>query len=217
MTSSADEPAGLDFLDFLFTVAISVGLTPEVLQISGVSGLLSEEWHKLGRLPSIDESFSIGVFLLGFFNLTLSWFGYHASIKTRTLNYFSGYAMVRFILDILLIIMYGIMLIKYKNFNVVISSLLMIYLIFVVWDYLKVCEYWEKEFRDKTGTRLQRYRREWVSLFAFGIVVIITLLYFIFNINHWLALVSAICITVFYRFNKNYATWEKLLRWKENV
>ena len=57
MTNSSDEPAGLDFLDFLFTVAISVGLTPEVLQIPGVSGFLSEEWQKSGRWPSTDEFF----------------------------------------------------------------------------------------------------------------------------------------------------------------
>ena len=132
MTNSSDEPAGLDFLDFLFTVAISVGLTPEVLQIPGVSGFLSEEWQKSGRWPSTDEFFNIGVYLLGFFNLTLSWFWYHASIKTRPLNYFSGYGMTRFILDVLLIIMYGIMLIKYRSFNVAISILLIIYFIFAV-------------------------------------------------------------------------------------
>jgi hypothetical protein len=216
MTNSADEPAGLDFLDFLFTVAISVGLTPEVLQISGISGFLSEEWQKSGRWPSIDESFNIGVYLLGFFNLTLSWFGYHASIKARPLNYFSGYGMTRFILDVLLIIMYGIMLIKYRSFNVSIFLLSIIYLIFAIWDYLKICEYWKKEFRDKSGTRLQRYRREWVSLFTFVIVAVIVLIYFMFHVNRWFVLVSAICITVFYRINKNYPIWERLLGWKEN-
>lgn len=217
MTNGTDKPAGLDFLDFLFTVAISVGLTPEVLQIPGVTGLLSEEWQKTGRWPSMDETFNIGVYLLGFLNLTLSWFGYHASIRARPLNYFSGYGMTRFIFDVLLVIIYGINFIKYRSFDVIFSLLLIIYFIFVVWDYLKVCEYWETEFKNKTGTRLQRYRREWVSLFAFAIVALIVLLYFLFHINRWIALALAVFITVFYRFNKNHPTWEKLLGWKPNA
>jgi hypothetical protein len=217
MTNSTDEPAGLDFLDFLFTVAISVGLTPEVLQIPDVSGFLSEKWQKSGRWPSTDESFNIGVYLLGFFNLTLSWFGYHTSIKARPLNYFSGYGMTRFILDVLLIIMYGIILIKYRSFNVAISLLLIIYFIFAIWDYLRVCEYWENKYRDKPGTKLQRYRREWVSLFAFGIVAEIALLYFCVSCKSMVCTSFCPLYTVFYRINKNYATWEKLLGWKENV
>ena len=67
--------------------------------------------------------------------------------------------------------MYGIMLIKYRSFNVAISILLIIYFIFAVWDYLKVFEYWENEFRNKQGTRLQRYRREWVSLLRLGLLL----------------------------------------------
>lgn len=80
------ERAGVDFLDFLFTVAISVGLTPEILQINGVSGLLSEPWHLQGTQFSRDDFFNSGVFFLGLSNLTLSWFGYHASIIRRPLS-----------------------------------------------------------------------------------------------------------------------------------
>lgn len=217
MTNKSDETAGLDFLDFLFTVAISVGLTPELLQVQWVTGLLSEDWYKTGRWPSVNEAFSVGVYLLGFLNLTLSWFGYHASIKARPLNYFSGYGMARFVFDVVLVVMYGIMLIQYRSFDVALSLLLIIYSIFAVWDYLKVCEYWEKEFKTKRGTPLQRYRREWVSVFAFGFVVLIALPYFLFQLNQWFALALAIFITVFYRFNKNHPTWEKLLGWTEVV
>ena len=206
-----DNAAGIDFLDFLFTVAISVGLTPELLQVPWVTGLLSVDWYKTGRWPSANEAFSLGVYLLGFLNLTLSWFGYHASIKARPLNYFSGYGMTRFVLDVLLVVMYGILLIQYRSFDVALSLLLIIYSIFVVWDYLKICEYWETEFKNKKGTLLQRYRREWVSVFAFGVVVLIALPYFVLQMSRWFALALAICITVFYRFNKNHPTWEKLL------
>lgn len=214
MTNNSDETAGLDFLDFLFTVAISVGLTPEILQITGITGLLSEDWQQTGRWPSKDEAFNIGVYFLGFLNLTLSWFGYHGSIIARPLNYFSGFGMTRFVLDVLLVTMYGVMLVKYRNFDGALLLLLIIYSIFVVWDYLKVCEHWEKDFKNKQGTRLQRYRREWVSLFAFGIVALIAALYFLLHVNRWIALALAIFITVFYRFNKNHATWERRLGWK---
>ncbi len=213
MTKSNDERAGVDFLDFLFTVSISAGLTPEVLEVPGISGLLSEDWQQAGRWPSTDEVFNIGVYLLGLLNLTLSWFGYHASVKARPLNYFSGYGMVRFVLDVILVIMYGIMLIKYKSFNVSLSLLLMVYFIFVVWDYLKVCEYWEKEFQNKkkTETLFKRYRREWISVFAFANVAVIAIFYFALHTNRWTALMLAIFITVFYRYNKNHrASWERL-------
>lgn len=226
-----DETAGLDFLDFLFTVAISFGLTPEILQISGMRGLLSEDWQTLGRSPSTDEFFSIGVFLLGFLNLTLSWFGYHASIKSRPLNYFSGYGMVRFILDVSLVLMYGVILLKYKSFNVVLSFLLLVWLIFVIWDVLKIREYWQpdsnsdrrdKYFKprlddaratDSTGRALLKvFRREWVSLFWFLALALVAILHFCCGLNRWIILVSAGLATVLYRINKNHPMWEKLLK-----
>lgn len=209
MKNGNDERAGVDFLDFLFTVAISIGLTPELLQIQHVTGLLSEEWHKAGRWPSIDEFFNIGVFLLGLFTLTLSWFGYHASIIRRPLNNFSGYGMARFVLDVFLVIMFGIMLIKYKSFDVALSLFGFIFFIYVIWDFLKIREY-RDEFEKKTGTFLERYRRELVTVFWFVAVAFIAFLHFSFHFNRWLILALAILITFFYRINKNYAIWERL-------
>lgn len=113
-----DERAGVDFLDFLFTIAISVGLTPELLQINGVTGLLSEPWNLQGTRLSSEDAFNLGVFFLGLFNLILSWFGYHASIDTRPLNYKSGFGMARFVIDVFLVLMFGVMLIKHKSGDV---------------------------------------------------------------------------------------------------
>lgn len=210
--SRNDETAGLDFLDFLFTVAISVGLTPELLQVSWVTGLLSEGWQRNGRWPTQDEGFNICVFGLGFLNLTLSWFGYHASIKSRPLNYLSGYGMVRFILDVLLVIMYGVILVKYKSFRVVLFLLVLVFIIFVIWDGLKIGEYWSQEFKEKArrGNILKGFRREWVSLGWSLVFIGLGILYFWCDVNQWFILISAILATILYRVNKIFLLWERL-------
>jgi hypothetical protein len=227
-----DETAGLDFLDFLFTVAISVGLTPELLQVFGITGLLSEAWQKEGRFPCGDELFNVGVFGLGFLNLTLSWFGYHASISSRPLNYFSGFGMVRFILDVSLVIMYGVILVKYKSFRVVLFLLLIVWLIFVIWDVLKIREYWRheetsdkatkyfgvqldvarKEFIDWKPRRIKIlvFRRELVSLVWCLAFIALPTLYFFSSVDRWVILIGALISTIFYRVNKNHPVWELL-------
>ena len=234
-----DETAGLDFLDFLFTIAMSAGLTPELLQIGGMTGLLSEDWQKSGRYPNGDEWFNIWVFGLGFLNLTLSWFGYHASIKSRPLNYYSGYGMARFILDVSLVIMYGVILLKYKSFGVVLFILMLVYVIFVIWDWLKIGEYQKppkgvtepeasKYFSVKLckarekylgwsdrKIKFQAYRREWVTHVCSVLFILLWVIYFWCHVNRWIALIGAIFITVFYRFNKNHTTWERLLKVKD--
>ena len=202
-----EAPAGIDFLDFLFTVAISVGLTPEII---GQAGLLSESWHSDGRWPNSDEWFDICVFFLGFINLTLSWFGYHASIKSKPLNFSSAYGMVRFNIDVVLVVLYGIMLIEYERLNVVIAVLIVVHLIFVIWDVLKVQEHKEKY----KGTDIWRFRREFVSVFAYSIVMIVSVFHFAFQMNRWIIIILAISITIFYRFNKYQPTWERLFGYK---
>ena len=228
---NTDETAGLDFLDFLFTVSISIGLTPELLGINGISGLLSEDWQMVWRWPNASESFSLAVFILAFLNLTLSWFGYHASIKSRPLNYYSGYGMVRFILDVSLVIIYGVILLKYKTFTAVLSLLICVYVIFFIWDLLKIGEYHEppagvsdsdKYFSVKltkartanpswseSKIKLQVYRRELVTLVCCVLFIALGILYFCVSLPQWLALSGAMFISVFYRFSKNHLTWEK--------
>ena len=103
------------------------------------------------------------------------------------------------------------MLIKYKSFGVVLALLVTVYLIYVVWDVLKIGEYWDREFKEKPGNLLKRFRREWVTVFACFWVIVIAVLYYWFQINPWAALFFALGITVFYRINKIYPTWERLI------
>jgi hypothetical protein len=207
--SSVKDSSGIDFLDFLFTVAISVGLTPEVLGV-GAEGLLSLLKGQQGW-PSADQRFYICSFLLGLINLALSWFGYHASIRNKPLTYTSVQGMIRFILDIFLVIIYGIMLINYQNLNLLIASLFTIHVIFAIWDLIKISEHKKKYEEEKDKNHLERYRREYVTFFALFVVTIISWGHFFLRWNRWAILILALAITIFYRVNKLHRVWERLL------
>jgi hypothetical protein len=208
MTPDNDEPAGIDFLDFLFTVAISVGLTPELLGRDNITGILSEDWARKAQLPSGQDLFNFGVFCLGFVTLTLSWFGYHGSIRSKPLQYGTFPGMIRFIFDVLLVVMYGVILLYYRHFRVVISLIVLAHLIFVIWDCLKIVEHWNK-YQAKAGPHLRRYRREYVSLVSLGLWLLL-----LWRGTQWLSdslsLFVAIVLTFFYRINKEFPTWERL-------
>jgi hypothetical protein len=209
MTDNRPETAGLDFLDFIFTIAMSVGLTPEILQVTHIKGIISEEWIIQGRWPNPDEIFHLLIFSLGFLTLTLSWFGYHASIIFRPLRYDSTYGMIRFIMDVLLVVLYGVILISYKNFGVVLGLHIVVYFLFVVWDLLKIREH-KATFKAKPGNNLQRYRREWVTFISFMLFFALGVSYFWFELWPKVGLSLALLITVFYRVNKILPIWERL-------
>ena len=210
----SEQGASIDLLDFLFTVALSVGLTPEVLQIKAYTGLLSTTWAKLGVVPVGWERFDLIVFVLGILTLTLSWFGYHASIKSRPLQYKSAFGMARFVIDIVLVLVYGIMLIYHKRAHVVLFFLMAVYWTYVIWDLLKICEYWShfrKRLRNtaKPYRSLRAFRREFVSVFW---VISFSVLYCLADPAPGLASVLfAIVFTITYRINKVFPIWERLL------
>src|SRR6266571_5487771 len=81
----------IDFLDPLFAVAIGVGF----------EGILLEPWLKEWRIPKGQDLFSLFVFILGILTITLSWFGYHKSIRKMSIE-----GRGRFIVDIELLILY---------------------------------------------------------------------------------------------------------------
>src|SRR6266850_6590547 len=82
----------IDFLDPLFAVAISIGFQ---------NGILLEPWLQNWVWPKSGELFHLFVFVLGMLTITLSWFGYHQSIRNKPLE-----SNGRFILDIELLILY---------------------------------------------------------------------------------------------------------------
>jgi hypothetical protein len=235
MAKKDQDAPGLDFLDFLFTVAMGVGLTPEVAQQTGLL-TLSSKWSSLSDpLPS--QWLGIWVFGLALLNLILSWFGYHASIRFRPLNYNRGVGLVRFTIDVLLVIIYGIALVKFMSFPVVLTIFVIVYVIFFLWDILKIIEYWKpakrtspydvpryfsvqlgRQLRERSTGRNKKslvriivtvFRREFVSL-GFAMFFIITAV--LYHYCQWDAgtiLIMMFAGSVLYRINKIHS-WKEM-------
>src|SRR6266536_1656257 len=111
----------IDFIDPLFAIAVHLGIA---------ESLATTVWFKEGRLPSSgDEMFPFFGFLLGMTTLVLSWVGYHQSIATKPLK-----GLVRFVIDILLVVGYAIILMQVDHFNVVVVGLVWTYGLFAAWD-----------------------------------------------------------------------------------
>jgi uncharacterized membrane protein len=133
----------LEFIDPLFAIAIHIGVA---------EGILHSPWFEQTRLPvGQNEWFNLGVFCLGFATLVLSWFGYHASLRIRPLQ-----GQGRFIIDVVLVLLYAVMLAKYDHFSAVLFVLMIVFWLYPVWDILKVLEH-------PRLSRTSGYRREIVS------------------------------------------------------
>src|SRR6184192_1594806 len=93
-TNSTDSDGSIfiDFLDPLFAVAIGIGFQ---------DGLFHEKWLLEWQLPKDGDLFNLFVFILGLLTITLSWFGYHKSIRNRSIE-----GKGRFILDVVLLVFY---------------------------------------------------------------------------------------------------------------
>src|SRR5687768_910228 len=72
------ELSRVDPIDFLFTIALAIGLTPELIG-GDLKGILSEDWVRTATSPNSDEAARLLVFFVGLLTLTLSWFGYNRS------------------------------------------------------------------------------------------------------------------------------------------
>jgi hypothetical protein len=140
---SGNEP--IDMIDIVFTVALGIGLTPEVLGHEKFHGILSEGWVYSAlwgnwQQPCKDDWFRFFTLFLGLLTLLLSWFGVHSSLKSHAIKYeFIG--MCRFFFDITLVILYLFILIFFRNFCFVMILLFIVYLFYFVWDILKTLEY----------------------------------------------------------------------------
>jgi hypothetical protein len=198
--SQAKDSAGIDFLDFLFTFTLGFGLVPEAL---GGEGPLSEGWFKGSYLTASDRD-RILTLILGLLTLTLSWFGYHASIKRHPLDLAKLSGLLRFQLDVLLVLLYGLMLINYRSFDFVVGATLIVFVLFFVWDLAKAEELGQPYLRPQlsTGQPRTEYRREMVTMFWATLMLLASILYFagLLPIRWWC--IIAIGIGVLYRVHK---------------
>jgi hypothetical protein len=188
--SDQNQVTDIGFLDFLYILAIGIGLAPGFLGIPGGAGLLSEEWVRTGGLPSGDARFNLGVFLLGLLTISFSWFGYHRSLSSRPYKYDNLLSMFRFVLDVFLLVLYGVLLLQFRNFTSFLFLLALNYLGYLTWDMLKVVEFKEVLFK----------KREIATLIAFVALVVLWLLSG--RLDRGILLAAAFIVTISYRMSK---------------
>jgi len=128
-------------LDFLFTLALTIGIAPELV---GRDGMASYDW--VLSVPDLNFLVTLGSFALGISTLLFSWYGFNFSISNKPVLYGSVAGMFRFFLDAFLIVLYGFMLIMFKRLDVVVVLLTMIFVLYSIWDLLKLIEYREEPF-----------------------------------------------------------------------
>lgn len=180
----------IDFLDPLFAVAIGIGFQ---------NGLLLEPWLQNWVWPKGGEPFHLLVFVLGILTITLSWFGYHQSIRKKAIE-----GNGRFILDVWLLILYALLLFQYRNFGAVLFILAVIYFSFILWDILKVIEHPE-DYQTVGDGPFKRYARELITLQWFIVFGLLSLAHHCWGVegDNYYLLISAYVSTGLYRADKS--------------
>lgn len=201
MTNIPNRPFTIEFIDPLFAVAIHLGLS---------HGLLNETWFHDWHPPTGNEWLSLASFCLGMLTLALAWIAYHSSIRKRPVKAFG-----RFSVDVSLVILYGLLLVKYTNLQAVLSLLVLIYALYVVWDVLKSKEY-SSEYA-KADPWIKRYRRELITFGWFVVFVILWWLYSKGYVGNVAALILAYVATIAHRINKQVPIWGALGRGANRV
>ncbi|WP_424016244.1 hypothetical protein ACOZ4N_00310 (plasmid) [Halorientalis pallida] len=218
-----------DLLDFLFTLALTIGIAPELV---GGKGLLSKDW--VLAIPNLAFVTNLGTFLLGVSTLLFSWYGFNASISNTPVLYGSLAGMLRFFLDAFLVVLYGFMLIVYEQLEIVVALLVLIFLLYTIWDLLKLAEYRRGPF-DEEGDENQEVgyvchlhqklweRRSLVYFLLLLPVFLFEVLSVFEGLGYWkdaAIILVLFLITTTYRFDK--VEWrfrgeeEKIARVEEN-
>ena len=190
----------LTFIDVLFAVVMSLGLA----QIMTLPWFKSEPGS---AAPAI--AFEILVILIGYSTLLLSWWGYHRSVRRRRIP--SGVVGIAiFVVDILILGGYWLLLVKFKNFLVVLCVLLAIYLLYVCWDLL----WWHKQRPEGS----QQWRRRAVTILWTVLLGAIFIIYQVLSLCgfpttplNWIFVVLAHSVNIMYRLHKEHLCPELLL------
>ncbi len=116
-----------DFIRRLFAVAISVGIATTLARM---------DWITNGTFPNPSEREQLVIMMTGLFATVLSWDGYLASIALKPIK-----GTLRFTIDIILVFIYMFFLISSKNTQWWLPILTIIFVLYVVWDWLTIREY----------------------------------------------------------------------------
>jgi hypothetical protein len=186
-------PFAITFIDPLFAIALHLGFS---------HGLFLENWFKEWRKPTGPEVFSIGVFTLGFVTIALAWLGYHRSISRKPLR-----GLARFAIDVLLVMIYAAVLMKFNNFGAVLLLLSLTYLLYLFWDLAKLLEY-RAEYKALTFSKC--YGGVFVDLFWFVIFLALTTAYAKQYLSNGALLTCAFIACFGHRVNKVVPIWSSL-------
>lgn len=212
MSTEPKEQYGISFVDFLFSVAIFIGLAPE--SYIQKSGIFSEKWIVNNTNPSSLEIIHLITFLVCFLTVVLSWFGYHRAVAKKP-HKENALGMFRFIIDSTLVFIYSILLFKFSSLYVVILLLVLIFALYLIWDIILIFEDEKKlKLSKKCNKKFQKYlefyRVEFVTLVWFGLIALLCIFFNYINyISHFLIPILALFIIIFYRINKTFSMWER--------
>ena len=189
----SDSRIGIDFIDPLFAVVISISFVE----------VMKQPWFEPASGSfQMRYAFDIASLGLGYLTVVLSWVGYHLSIRSKPIRVETLPGFLRFIWDVVLLACYWLLLVKFESFWFVLLMLLIVNGVFVLWDQLK---WWEYAREDTAGTR----RRRGVSTFWAILFAALFLFYWLLgfsgdsvSVADWLFVAMAYLGTILYRIHK---------------
>ena len=197
------------FIDVLFAVVMSLGLAEVMI----LPWFTSASWDKA---PTI--VFEVLVILLGYLTLFLSWWGYHSSIHRRKIYERTWEGKTLFAVDILILVGYWLLLVRFESLLFVLCVLTTIYALYTCWDWLRS--------RQESETSSERWRRRGVTVLWALVLLIILGAYALFGLCgsppapvEWGAVVLAHMVNFAYRWHKGHPSpgWlldRLVLKWK---
>jgi hypothetical protein len=126
------------FIDILFAIVLG----------QSFSLLTSEEGFKTWLNQPIDNAFEIATILLVYTLVITSWVGYHLSVRVYAIN-----SVWRFIIDISLLFLYYFAFVNSDKFEVVMLIFFLSFLLYAIWDLVRIIEYWSRPFKGELWKR----------------------------------------------------------------
>jgi Ca2+/Na+ antiporter len=128
----------IDFIDPLFAVAIHIGF---------VEALLKQDWlHDRVFPQQLIDLANVAMFIAALSVLVASWVGYHESINVLAIK-----GNGRFVLDIVLLILYILLLLYFEKPWYIAVWMVLIFMVYCWWDYLKTREYPQRYYGENPG------------------------------------------------------------------
>jgi len=203
-----DDRIGVDFIDPLFAVALSLNFE-ELKKEPWFT-----DWPLILRTP---HNFTFLTLALVWATVILSWVGYHRSIKTSPIRVRTLAGWWRFILDVLLLVFYFVLLVSYQDFKRELRVLAIVFFLFIVWDRFKKIEHPRAEYADDAQwTKATAQRGVTVVWFIFFLCLAI--FYWLhppqtrYECEDWLLLAAAVVGTVLYRVHKVRLWWPRVVQ-----